>query len=177
MLKEHYRLNGELAQGGFCTNCGAAGMSSMITPNHGKGKCEPDPTLVKYLKVANEPHNQGKDIWTPIVAEAYRRMVKWNVDIEWSKEYDGINMLPSVFCEGASSWLSCESVYDLPFAIENVCDQAKHDRYLRERFEGFNGGIAGTMDKTAHMSKEDKELIYQAFKFGRECGLAEDNSD
>ena len=52
MGMEHYRPNGGLSQGYFCSRCGAAGMN-MYGTGHGEGKCEPNPELVKQLQAAN----------------------------------------------------------------------------------------------------------------------------
>lgn len=49
---EHYRPNGNLSQGYFCSRCGAAGMN-MYGTGHGVGKCESNGELVIALQKAN----------------------------------------------------------------------------------------------------------------------------
>lgn len=51
MPAEHYRPNG-LAQGYYCTTCGAGGVN-MVGTGHGVGICEPNPELVAELRNLN----------------------------------------------------------------------------------------------------------------------------
>lgn len=51
MPAEHYRPNG-LAQGYYCTTCGAGGVN-MVGTGHGVGICEPNPELVAELRKLN----------------------------------------------------------------------------------------------------------------------------
>jgi hypothetical protein len=59
MPAEHFRPDGSLAQGYFCLLCGASGVN-MYGTDHGHGKCEPNPELVKALLEANNrPAQKG----------------------------------------------------------------------------------------------------------------------
>jgi hypothetical protein len=53
MPAEHYRPDGSLAQGYYCSTCGASGVN-MYATGHGEGKCVPNPELVKKLVEANK---------------------------------------------------------------------------------------------------------------------------
>lgn len=54
MAMEHYRPNGNLAQGYYCSRCGASGMS-MYGHHFLNPPCEANPTLTKALERANPP--------------------------------------------------------------------------------------------------------------------------
>ena len=48
---EHYRPNGNLAQGYYCVRCGSP--ANMMGTGHGEGECESNPKLIEQLKKAN----------------------------------------------------------------------------------------------------------------------------
>lgn len=57
-MSEHYRPNG-LAQGYFCSRCGAAGLN-MYGTGHGPGQCFPNPVLVDKLRELNSAEAEAK---------------------------------------------------------------------------------------------------------------------
>lgn len=50
---EHYREDGTLAQGYYCSRCGAPGVN-MLASGHGHGRCPPNPELIAKLRKMNE---------------------------------------------------------------------------------------------------------------------------
>lgn len=52
MPAEHYRPDGGLYQGYYCSICGAPGVN-MVGTGHGIGQCTPNPELVSELRKAN----------------------------------------------------------------------------------------------------------------------------
>lgn len=49
----HFRPNGSLSSGYFCSNCGLN--TNMYGTGHGPEKCTSNPKLVKQLNAANPP--------------------------------------------------------------------------------------------------------------------------
>lgn len=57
MPAEHWRPTG-LSQGYYCMRCGDP--TAMISPQHGPGRCQPNPELVKRLNELNTEEAEGK---------------------------------------------------------------------------------------------------------------------